>query len=161
LSIPGLKRPNKKATKRASLKATKQVYRSKTKTTNSTKTKGISPGVKKRRRFRVPEPSFIEIRLASAMKLLGLPYLSQYKVKRRVRGSYYLDFAFPDVKLAVECDGKDYHSTTIQIRNDIKRQQELELMGWQFVRFTGAAINKDPRACAKEVSQRRESLLKM
>jgi very-short-patch-repair endonuclease len=147
LSSPTKKRAVKKATKRAALKAVKTVSRPKIKRQAGT----TSTSARTRKRFRAPKASFIEIRLAAAMKLLGLPYISQYKVRRRIRGCYYLDFGFPDIKLAIECDGRDFHSTPTQIRNDLRRQGELEQLGWCVLRFTGSQINTSPRSCAQAI----------
>lgn len=55
----------------------------------------------------------------------------QYKV-----GGYKIDFGIikNNKKIAIECDGYLAHSGFDQIRNDIKRQEILERVGWQFFR---------------------------
>lgn len=56
----------------------------------------------------------------------------QYKV-----GGYKIDFGIikDNKKIAIECDGYLSHSGFEQIRNDIKRQEILERVGWQFFRI--------------------------
>ena len=56
----------------------------------------------------------------------------QYKV-----GGYKIDFGIVknNKKIAIECDGYLSHSTFDQIKNDIKRQEILERVGWQFFRI--------------------------
>ena len=56
----------------------------------------------------------------------------QYKV-----GGYKIDFGIVknNKKIAIECDGYLSHSSYDQVRNDIKRQEILERVGWQFFRI--------------------------
>lgn len=51
---------------------------------------------------------------------------------------YSIDLVLEDVyghRLAVECDGDRWHTTSRQIRNDLYRQRTLESIGWRFHRF--------------------------
>ena len=44
-------------------------------------------------------------------------------------------------KIAIECDGRDYHSTEQQIRNDKERAADLLANGWNdVIRFSGSEI---------------------
>lgn len=63
---------------------------------------------------------------------------------------YRVDFAFPDEKIAVELDGYEYHNSKEQFTNDRKRQREMELVGWRFIRFSGSEVYKDTDACVKQ-----------
>jgi len=60
-------------------------------------------------------------------------FIQQYPVKRLVRDKlnrvryYFADFAFPELKLIIECDGY-YHS--LRRKEDEKRNKELEQLGW-------------------------------
>jgi len=63
---------------------------------------------------------------------------------------YRLDFAFPDVKLGVEIDGKEYHHTKQQLANDKKRQNHLKQAGWDIIRFTGSQVFNRAHKCASE-----------
>jgi very-short-patch-repair endonuclease len=65
---------------------------------------------------------------------------------------------FGGFKIAVECDGHDFHERTKeQARRDRSRDRALILEGWRVLRFTGSEIWKDAAACASQVSK----LLKM
>ena len=45
---------------------------------------------------------------------------------------YRLDLGWDDVKIALEYDGEEYHSTSEQVRRDRRRRDELEIVyGWQ------------------------------
>lgn len=76
--------------------------------------------------------------------------------------NYRLDFALietrhesgalPFVKIAIECDGHDFHEKTKeQARRDKKRDRYLQTEGWLVARFTGSEIVKDPVGCATQV----------
>jgi len=77
-------------------------------------------------------------------------------------GPYRLDFAMTmavaaphvDVKLAIECDGHDYHERTKeQARRDRERDRYLTERGYLVVRFTGSEIWADAVGCAHKVGQ--------
>ena len=71
-------------------------------------------------------------------------------------GPYYPDFLIttPYMHLIVECDGHDYHERTKdQAIHDKKRDRFFTLGGYKILRFTGSEINKDPWACAEQVSE--------
>src|SRR4051812_14142441 len=56
---------------------------------------------------------------------------------------YFIDLAFPKIKLAIEADGAEWHSTAKQISRDVGREIRLEKDGWTIVRFTGSEIHKN------------------
>lgn len=66
-------------------------------------------------------------------------------------GRYSVDFALPKHKIAVECDGYEFHSTPDQIKNDRRRQREIERAGWKVIRFTGSQLNRNAGACVDKV----------
>lgn len=63
---------------------------------------------------------------------------------------YRVDFAFPSDKVAVELDGYEYHNSKEQFTNDRKRQREMELAGWRFIRFSGSEVYRDADACVRQ-----------
>ena len=69
-----------------------------------------------------------------------------------------MDFAFPDVRLAVEADGAAYHEGDRRQR-DQKRDWVLRRAGWTVQRFRGSTIHQKPGNCAyvvkREVEGRR------
>ena len=66
----------------------------------------------------------IEVALYEAMRREGLSPLPQFYIQ-----GYYVDFAFPDVGVAVEADGAAYHEGVRQQR-DRKRDWILRRAGW-------------------------------
>jgi very-short-patch-repair endonuclease len=73
---------------------------------------------------------------------------------------YRVDFAFPDDKIAVELDGYEYHSNKEQFTNDRKRQREMELAGWRFIRFSGSEVYKNTDACVRQAYEFWQSMSK-
>lgn len=62
---------------------------------------------------------------------------------------YAIDVVVEDERghrLAVECDGDRWHSTSEQIRSDLYRQRTLENIGWRFHRFLASEWYDDPDA---------------
>src|SRR5437667_10966405 len=76
----------------------------------------------------------IEVALYEATRREGLSPLPQFYIQ-----GYYVDFAFPDVGVAVEADGAAYHEGSRQQR-DRKRDWILRRAGWTVKRFHGTRI---------------------
>jgi very-short-patch-repair endonuclease len=56
------------------------------------------------------------------------------------------------VRIAVECDGHDFHDRTpAQAARDKARDRRLAAAGWTVMRFTGREIVASPSACAWQV----------
>jgi very-short-patch-repair endonuclease len=72
----------------------------------------------------------------------------RYK-REHVISHTHVDFAFPEVKLAVECDGWRYHHTRKE--HDARRDAFLKSQGWTVVRFSGEEIRKNPDACIEKI----------
>lgn len=65
--------------------------------------------------------------------------------------SYWIDFAFPEIKLAVECDGKRWHSTKENIIKDNKRDERIRNKGWIVLRLKESEILKDVKKEANKI----------
>lgn len=64
------------------------------------------------------------------------------------------------VKIAIECDGHDFHEKTKeQAKRDKSRDRNLNKENIQVVRFTGSEIWASPSDCAKEVFKILETLI--
>jgi hypothetical protein len=63
---------------------------------------------------------------------------------------FRLDMAYPDIKLAIEYDGWEFHSSDEAKARDRRRRQVLGQEGWTFVVLTRDDVYGDaPRAAAK------------
>jgi very-short-patch-repair endonuclease len=92
-----------------------------------------------------PTESDLESRGAILLQRLGWEEVRrQFEVRRADGGSFRLDFALPDIKLAIELDGSHHRDPNQRVR-DRRRDAELERNGWTVVRLewedvtTGAA----------------------
>ena len=56
-----------------------------------------------------------------------------------------LDFAMPDIKLAIEVDGALYHSTEEQIQDDRQSDAKLKQLGWTVLRFKDKEVEAQER----------------
>ncbi len=77
-----------------------------------------------------------------------------WKQEHRVRldgASYYIDFAWIDLKIAIELDGRAYHDDDAAFEKDRKRQNALVLAGWMVLRFTWSQLTTDSAAVLKQV----------
>jgi len=55
-----------------------------------------------------------------------------------------IDFAFPDLMIAIEVDGYESHSRYAVFEDDRVRGNELELAGWTVLRFTWHQLTQRP-----------------
>ncbi len=83
----------------------------------------------------------IEVKLYEAMSREGLSPTPQFMVE-----GYYVDFAFPKSRLAVEADGAEYHKGERRQR-DRKRDWILRRRGWKVLRFYGSTIHQKAGNC--------------
>lgn len=74
-------------------------------------------------------------------------------------GPYRIDIALyekwydgSEVKLAIECDGHEFHQRTKeQAARDKRRDRFLLSQGWTPLRFTGSEIHRDAAQCVEEI----------
>ena len=93
----------------------------------------------------------IEAELYEAMRKENLSPAPQFRIE-----AYYVDFAFPDIKLAIEADGAAFHSDERKER-DRKRDSFLRGRGWTVKRFYGTTIHNKPGDCVFAIKQEVQS----
>ena len=71
------------------------------------------------------------------------PPVAQHKVQLP-GGTFYLDLAWPDRMVAVECDGWESHSSPSALMYDLDRQNQLVLAGWTILRFSWRKVVDEP-----------------
>jgi very-short-patch-repair endonuclease len=69
---------------------------------------------------------------------------------------YYLDFAYEQFMVAIECDSVLAHSTPVSLAHDLRRQNDLLEAGWTVRRFLRADVRDD---LAGTVERVRKSLV--
>ena len=67
-------------------------------------------------------------------------------------GQYRLDFAWPKYRVAVECDGHRWHSSSKAQARDARRDRRLCADGWTVLRFAGREILESPLSVVHEVA---------
>ena len=95
----------------------------------------------------------IEDALLNAIRTFGLPEpISQFEVydeeKRLVTRA---DFAYPDRRLLIYCDSKEFHLDPQKWEKDMEQQNILISMGWKVLRFIGKQILTNPEACVNRI----------
>lgn len=63
------------------------------------------------------------------------------------------DFAWPDQKVAVFCDGYAYHGDPETLELDAKKRNFLQARGWIVLTFWGRNILKQVDECARSILQ--------
>lgn len=86
------------------------------------------------RRFDLPEPQ------------------RQYRVGLSSR-VIHVDFAYPEPKVAIECDGLAWHLSKDAFEKDRRRDIELQMAGWVVLRFTWTRLRWQPEDVAREVRE--------
>ncbi len=64
----------------------------------------------------------------------------------------YLDMAWPDRMVALECDGWDRHGTPTALAADLDRQNALVLAGWRPIRFSWQFARDHPAEMVAQVT---------
>ena len=80
---------------------------------------------------------------------------AQYKMDYDGMPVTIADFAFPDMRIAIYCDGYIYHSNRNRFKEDRQQSRELQLRGWIVLRFAGGEIwNQNDLEMVVETIQR-------
>ena len=61
------------------------------------------------------------------------------------------DFAYPEHRFVVELDGERFHMDRLAFRNDRRRQNEFELLGWRVLRYTWWDLTNRPEEVGGEI----------
>lgn len=89
-----------------------------------------------------------EKEVAGYLALRGYHLKQQYAV-----GAYRIDMIAlcGTKKVAIECDGEQFHSSEEAIRADMERQSILERLGWRFIRIRGSEYYRDKETTMQRV----------
>lgn len=86
-----------------------------------------------------------EMRLYRVLVSAGLrPPVSQFDIFERGKRIACADFAWPELKVAVEMDGVRHHSTPRALAHDQRRDHRLGALGWIVLRITPEVLRSDP-----------------
>jgi very-short-patch-repair endonuclease len=98
--------------------------------------------------------SLLEPRMARLLRTAGLPQAIFHYVIRTPAGVFLaeVDFAYPEIKLAIEVDGFEKHGTPRAMAKDFVRQNGLVPYGWPVLRFTWRQVVREPEMVARTVA---------
>jgi very-short-patch-repair endonuclease len=63
------------------------------------------------------------------------------------------DFAYPERRIAIYCDGFAYHANVDALSHDARKRNALQAKGWSVLVFWGRQIQRDPAACEDQIWQ--------
>ncbi|MCU0271800.1 MAG: hypothetical protein MUE34_01065 [Acidimicrobiales bacterium] len=99
----------------------------------------------------IPPDSYLERLVIRALADHGVPApVRQHRVATRDFVAY-LDLAWPEHLLALECDGTAFHMSVEQFHRDRERQNRLVLLGWTVLRYTYRDASQRPAWLAEQV----------
>jgi hypothetical protein len=100
------------------------------------------------------EESGLEARFNDLVARYGLPRPTlQHEVWWNGRHIGRVDAAYPELKLAIEVDGYEAHSSPEQFQRDRTRQNELVALGWTVLRFTRHDITRAPVSVVRTICE--------
>jgi very-short-patch-repair endonuclease len=110
---------------------------------------GVLRGVLDERALGRARPDgLLEARMARVFREHGLPMpVFQHRV-----GRYRVDFAYPDLRIAIEVDGFEVHGSPAALQSDLERQNRLVSAGWTVLRFTWRDVVRRPAWVAQQVA---------
>lgn len=65
--------------------------------------------------------------------------------------TFELDFAYPDLRAAIEIDGRTVHERMAAAESDRRRQHLLEDAGWGVRRYLNRQVRDEPARIADEI----------
>jgi very-short-patch-repair endonuclease len=96
--------------------------------------------------------SDLELLVLGLLREHGLPEpVLHHRVFDGDRFVAEVDLAYPEHRIAIECDGSIHGEDEVRER-DLPRQNDLVLVGWTVLRFTWKRVRARPAAVAAEVS---------
>jgi very-short-patch-repair endonuclease len=91
-----------------------------------------------------PTESQLELLLVRALRATKAPDPVRQYIVETPTGRIRLDFAYPDVKLAIEADGLRWHSSRADLQRDRARANQLVQLGWRILTFTWDDLTRRP-----------------
>jgi len=82
----------------------------------------------------------LEVKTARLIRASSLPR----PVRQHPIGRYRVDFAWPDARVAVECDGFEHHGYRLAWKRDRRRLAEIEAQHWRVVIVTWDDVTSRP-----------------
>ena len=101
----------------------------------------------------VPD-TVLETRFLELVRKENLPFpVAQHKIRHRGELVARPDFAYPELRIAIELESLTFHTQPLDIERDTARYNRLLLMGWLVLRFTWHQIETVPHRVADELKR--------
>ena len=81
----------------------------------------------------------------------GLPDPTREWRVRVAPNTYFVDFAYPEAGLGIECDSREWHTLPYQIDHDLRRQNDILATGILLLRYSYNAVRTEPGRVADEI----------
>ena len=100
--------------------------------------------------------SKLELEFERIARLQGLSgYAIEYRFDPTRRWRF--DFAWPEERVAVECDGAVYargrHTRGYGFEGDCEKLNAATRQGWRVLRYTGGMLKRDPVGVVREIME--------
>jgi hypothetical protein len=100
-----------------------------------------------------PVGSLLESRFLQLVSQAGLRHpVAQYEVHDGDELVARVDFAYPELKLAIELDGEERHAGRSPRKSDARRERRLVRLGYRVLRFHWDDIRRTPGDVAREIA---------
>lgn len=101
-----------------------------------------------------PAESVLELKLVRLLRRHGLPEpVRQFDIRKGQSLVARVDFAYPQLRLAIEADGFSFHSGPGSWTRDLARGNALTALGWHVVRVTERDLNERPKQAVEQLRQ--------
>jgi hypothetical protein len=101
----------------------------------------------------VPD-TVLETRFLEVVRTANLPLpVAQFKICDRGELIARPDFAYPELRIAIELESVTFHTMPLDVERDAARYNRLQLMGWLLLRFTWEQIESSPQRVEDEVER--------
>ncbi len=124
-----------------------------------TRLKGAAAARRAAEHVRAGAESPMETRVRMLLVLAGLPEPLLQLELRDADGvtTYRLDLAYPEVRLALEYDGRQHAENDAQWSHDVVRREFLDAQGWRLIVIRAADIYTHPAATLARIVEALES----
>ena len=90
----------------------------------------------------------LEVKMARLLRASALPVFE----RQFPLGTFRLDFARPELRLGVECEGFEYHGSRLQWKQDKKRTAWIEAQGWRLLFVSWDDVTLEPQQTLDRVA---------
>lgn len=102
----------------------------------------------------VAAQSPLETRVAQALREAGLPDpVKQYEIRDAGRLIAVVDFAYPDLRVAIEADSYRWHTGRQRFDHDLARRNALTALGWRVIHVTSTDLTTRRDGVLAEIRQ--------